>query len=533
MSGLLGWIFSRKKDLIRKLAALADTAAFYLKYWLAMFYLYIGMLMIQRIKQALSGFFAWSITGWMVCLVLYEAHAQSPSFLRAWQRFRQLPELRHAAIGMEVMDATNGKVVFQVQSHLGLAPASCNKVFTAAAALEQLGPGYRYKTLLAYSGSIQQQVLEGNLYLIGSGDPTLGSWRYPATTTESIGTRWLQVLRRAGIRSIRGNVVGVDTIYSTQMIPGGWVWEDIGNYYGAGCAALNWHENQFDIALQPGEHVGDPARLMGMKHAPYATPDGKPLQVVNELLTGEAGSGDQAYVYFDLTRPILFLRGTVPLDASPDFSISASVPDPAAYAAQQFRDTLLQAGIDVQGKALAVHLHDTLPAALTVLDTFYSPPLDSIVYWFLHRSINLYGEALALSLSHQQHHPATIQTGVEMIHQFCIQLGLDATAVNTVDGSGLSPANRVTAHALASLLFRIQHRPWFSDFYEALPVIHNIRMKDGYIAGVRSYAGYLQDRSGKKWIFAFIVNNFTGSSLNVRNAMWDVLDALKQSQGLK
>jgi len=472
----------------------------------------------------------------LICCVIYlffelawmPAYAQSQAFLRTWNRFRQIPELRHASIGMVVMDASSGKIVFQYQPEVGLAPASCNKVFTAATALDRLGPAFRYQTLLAYSGSIRFHTLEGNLYLLGSGDPTLGSWRYPSTTSRSIWKRWIDALREVGIERIQGNIVGVDHVFPTQTIPGGWVWEDVGNYYGAGCAGLNWHENQFDIALQPGKSVGDAARLVGMRNPPDAASGGEHMQIVNELLTGEAGSGDQAYVFFDLTRPVIFLRGTVPLDAAADFSISASVPDPVLYAAQQFRDTLLQAGIAVEGQSLAAHLHDSIPPVdqLMVLDTMYSPPLNKIIYWFLHRSINLYGEALTLTLAKQMHTPASWESGLDAIHQFCQEIGIDATAVNTVDGSGLSPINRVTAHALATLLYQAQHKPWFADF-EALPVIHHIRMKDGYIAGVRSYAGYIDDKTGKKWVFAFIVNNFTGSSIQVRDAMWNVLDAIQ------
>lgn len=463
-------------------------------------------------------------------LALIPTYGQSQAFLQTWNRFRHIPELRHASISMVVMDASSGKIVFQYQPEIGLAPASCNKVFTAATALDRLGPAFRYQTLLAYSGRIRSHVLEGNLYLLGSGDPTLGSWRYPSTTSDSIWKRWIHALRQAGIERIQGDIVGVDHVFPTQAIPGGWVWEDIGNYYGAGCAGLNWHENQFDIALQPGKSVGDAARLAGVRNLPDAASGGQPMQIVNELLTGKAGSGDQAYVFFDLTRPVIFLRGTVPLDAAADFSISASVPDPVLYAAQQFQDTLLQAGIVVNGQSLAAHLHDSIPPIdlLTVLDTVYSPPLNKIVYWFLHRSINLYGEALLLTLSALEQKPASRETGLNMIHQFCNQLGIDETAVNTVDGSGLSPINRVTAHALATLLYQAQHKPWFADFFEALPVIHDIRMKDGYIAGVRSYAGYISDITGKSWVFAFMVNNFTGSSIQVRDAMWKVLDAIKK-----
>ncbi|MCL6524801.1 MAG: D-alanyl-D-alanine carboxypeptidase/D-alanyl-D-alanine-endopeptidase [Thermoflavifilum sp.] len=451
--------------------------------------------------------------------------AQQRPFEQAWKRFLSDSSLRYASIAFEVMDASTGKIWFSHQSNIGLAPASCNKIFTAAAVLQLLGPDFRYATRLGYAGKRSGDTLWGDIYLMGTGDPSTGSWRYSSTTTTVIWSQWIDDLRKAGIQHIMGRVIGVDTMFSTQTIPGGWSWEDIGNYYGAGCAALNWHENQFDVYLQPGKRVNDSARLMHMDR-PW------PLQqVVNELTTGEPGSGDQAYVFYDLTRPIVYLCGTVPVDAEKDFHISASVPHPVRYAAQQFQDSLLQAGFGgLQFPAAEVHIASQLPSDMHIISLHVSPPMDSLVYWFLHRSINLYGEAFTFKMGSLIAKPATTEAGVAMIHRVCAQMGIDTLSVNTVDGSGLSPSNRVTAHALAMMLYRIQHMPWFTAFEQALPVIHGIRMKDGYIAGVRSYAGYIQDRTRRKLIFAFIVNNFTGSSIHVRQAMWQVLDALQETQ---
>src|SRR5882757_6566057 len=91
------------------------------------------------------------------------------------------PQMKHAILSLYVEDIKTGAVVFDRNSQVGLAPASCQKLFTSVAALELLGPDYRYRTSLGYSGKIEKGMLKGDLYLLGSGDPTLGSWRYDST----------------------------------------------------------------------------------------------------------------------------------------------------------------------------------------------------------------------------------------------------------------------------------------------------------------------------------------------------------------
>jgi D-alanyl-D-alanine carboxypeptidase/D-alanyl-D-alanine-endopeptidase (penicillin-binding protein 4) len=157
----------------------------------------------------------------------------------------------------------------------------------------------------------------------------------------------------------------------------------------------------------------------------------------------------------------------------------------------------------------------------------YSPTLDSMNYWFLKKSINLYGEALIKTIAYEKTGSGSTQKGVELVKQFWSRNGIEASALNIIDGSGLSPQNRVTADALVKALQFAASRPWFQSFYVALPEINGMKMKSGYIGGVRSYAGYQVARNGQAFIFAILVNNFDDSSPNLVKKIWDLLDILK------
>ncbi len=104
---------------------------------------------------------------------------------------------------------------------------------------------------------------------------------------------------------------------------------------------------------------------------------------------------------------------------------------------------------------------------------------------------------------------------------------IEPTAMNIIDGSGLSPANRVTPKALVKVMQFATTRPWFKSFYYSLPDINGIKMKSGSIGGVASYTGFIKSKSGVDYTFAIIVNNYNGSGTAIRKKMWAVLDLLK------
>ena len=422
-------------------------------------------------------------------------------------------QMKSAIIGFYVTGEKGGRVVFDKNSKIGFAMASSQKVLTSAAALELLGTDYRYKTTLSYSGKIENGILSGNLYLTGSADPTLGSWRYDSTKEQVILNKWIKALKQAGIKQVNGNVISYTNNFESQTIPGGWIWDDIGNYYGAGVASLNWRENQYDLVLKSGNKEGDPVQIVSTIPALYE------VKLTNELTTGKRGTGDNAYIYLPPYAAAGFIRGTIPPGQNA-FTISGSFPDPALQLTFTLVNEMQKQGIIVNTTDIQ-NSKQTLPAVTDIL-VQPSPDLESINYWFLKKSINLYGEALVKTLGHEKLYDGSTEAGLTIIKNFWKSRGITESAINIIDGSGLSPANRVTPEALVRVMQYAKSRPWFNSFYNALPEINGIKMKSGFISGARSFTGYVGN-----YTFAIVINNYTGSSGEIAQKMYNILNLLK------
>jgi D-alanyl-D-alanine carboxypeptidase/D-alanyl-D-alanine-endopeptidase (penicillin-binding protein 4) len=141
--------------------------------------------------------------------------------------------------------------------------------------------------------------------------------------------------------------------------------------------------------------------------------------------------------------------------------------------------------------------------------------------------VNLFGEAFVKTIAFEKKGFGSTDSGLAVIRNYWSNKGIEKSELKIIDGSGLSPANRVTTHALVTVMQYAKKQNWFSSFYDALPEANNIKMKDGYISGVRSYTGYVKSRSGQEYTFAFIVNNFDSNPGTVREKMWKLLDILK------
>ena len=142
-----------------------------------------------------------------------------------------------------------------------MVPASNVKVITAGTALHALGADYRFKTDLAYSGKIVGGVLQGDLYIVGGGDPTTASKADCATPKEQLFAQWKQILDEAGIRSIEGTIIGDGRGWGGRVPCKDWSGEDLAFYYGAAPGALNFYENAQDFTVTPSDTVGRPVQV--------------------------------------------------------------------------------------------------------------------------------------------------------------------------------------------------------------------------------------------------------------------------------
>jgi len=431
-------------------------------------------------------------------------------------------QAKHAILSLCVLDANSGKTLFAKNEQIGLATASTLKTITAATAFSILGKDFQFQTTLAYTGNITSDgTLKGNLVIIGSGDPTLGSWRYQ-NKENAVLTQWVAAVKAAGIKKIEGSIIGDDRVFGTQTTPEGWVWQDIGNYYGAGTSGLAWRENQFDIHLRPGASTADEAKVIKtVPETPY-------IKLVNELKTGASGTGDRSYAFLPPYSNVAYLRGSWGMGIGKS-GISVATPDPAFDCAYRLQDTLKKLGISTSLDATTSRLlalnNQPISSLSQKISTISSPALSKISYWFLKKSINLYGETLLKTIAVKSGKPATTAKGAEIEINYWAAKGIDKTALNIIDGSGLSPGDRVTTSAMANILFQIQKESWFTDFHKGLPEYNGMKIKSGTINDVSAFAGYHTDTAGNKYVIVININNYSGSGINKK--LFNVLNQLK------
>ncbi len=466
------------------------------------------------------------------------AQTVSQKLQKAFQQFESDSQLRHAISSLYVIDAKTGNVVFERNAQVGLAPASTQKIITSVTAFELLGKDYRYKTTLGYTGKINSGILSGNLYLTGSGDPTLGSWRYASTAPEFYYQEIANAIKNYGIKKIPfikekpEPFLFLDaTRFSSEISQDGWIWQDIGNYYGANAIGLNWRENQYTFRFIPGDE-GEAPRIDTIIPG-YAQSD--PIRLT-DIITGKKGSGDNAYFYLNPREGAVnhyTVRGSIPAGVK-FFDVSASHYDPVSYFQNFLIDNwkkkkdsvFFEIGLmSVESPSYKyMKGHDT---EKLIIYTHYSPSLDSIIYWFNKKSINLYGEALVKTFAYEKTGFGSTDTGVAIVKKFWNQKGLEEDELNIYDGSGLSPLNRVTTHAQVEILKYAKTRDWFPSFYDALPEYNGMKMKSGTISDVKGFCGYHTAKDGKEYIFSFLVNNYSGRASQLVSKMYKVLEVLK------
>lgn len=434
---------------------------------------------------------------------------------KALQALEADSQLKHAITSFCVADAKTGKVLFQKNSQVGMAPASTQKLFTSVAFFELAGASYRYTTEFGYTGAVRSEKPEGSLYCKGEGDPSLGSWRFSETRPERIFSKLADSLKKAGIRTpgLPMQVTGV--AFDPLPVPGGWIMDDVGNYYGAGSWAVNWKENQYDIELSSGPATGDPVTVTRNDALSFTD-----QAFENHLVTAGKGSGDNAYIYLPNDHQPYLLKGTIPAGER-NFVISGAVSNGPAYLISDWYSYCSRNGWDIYSgnKSLAEGEHPVYH--------YRSPTFDSLNYYFLRKSINLYGEAFLKTLGQMKKGVGSTENGIEVVLDFFQAKGFDRSAINILDGSGLSPQNRVTTGEQVKLLMYARSRPWFASFYQALPEYNGMKMKSGSIGGARAFTGYHRSSGGTDYVFSIIVNNFQGSAGQVVKKIYRLLDVLK------
>jgi len=456
--------------------------------------------------------------------------AQSPAVQKIYQftaAFLQDSLLIHGSWSLTAIDTRTGELLVTVNSEKALAPASCLKLVTSAVALSRLGTDFRFETRLEYDGEISPDgMLLGDLYLTGGGDPTLGTGRIDSVLAwPKLLEFWADAVQSAGIGQIGGDLIGDDSWFDDVPVPDGWVWVDLGNYYGAGASGLCFNENMYKLFFKPGNQAGDPARFLRTE------PELPDLKFTNQMQTGAAGSGDNGFIYCAPNQWRAWLRGTVPAGVR-EFAIKGSLPNPAKVSVRLLEQALRARQIPIDGDARVFSEQPEMirDSNRKLLARTQSPVLRDMVYWLNKRSINLYAEQFLKQLGRQFKNSGSFAAGSEVVTEFFKARQIPTGGLNLADGSGLSPFNQITTFQLAQILAKMTNESCFRDFYQSLPIAgdpddpgslnrwclntpaaKNARIKTGLIEQVRSHAGYVYDRRGHLIAFAMIANRFAGT----------------------
>ncbi|SIT95601.1 D-alanyl-D-alanine carboxypeptidase / D-alanyl-D-alanine-endopeptidase (penicillin-binding protein 4) [Epilithonimonas bovis DSM 19482] len=444
---------------------------------------------------------------------LYSSQSVSDKIDKSVKDMMSLPNALAANLSFYITDE-NRNLIYDYNGSKGLSTASTQKIFTAAAALETLGKNYQFTTTASYSGKLSNGNLDGDFYITSNGDPTLGSWRYENYKPENFKQKLLEAIKKAGIKKINGSLIIDDSYFDFQSTPGGWPWNDLGNYYGAGTFGVNWKENQFDISITGSQ----------FKSFSY---DLDKVNWINELKTG--GISDQSLIYTAPHSHTALINGTLP--SSKTLTVSGATPNPPIQLGLEIENLLQDNNIPISGKVTTFYNEKLAGKSAgkapdnSFIFEYKSPTLDKIIYWFLRKSINLYGETLVKTMAKEKLNNATFETGVAFLKGFWKSKGINPIMINFADGSGLSPQNYVSAKAQVQALLYAKKQSWFDPFYDGFPTQNGIKMKSGTIKDSKSFAGYHTASDGKKYVFSIILNNYQGG--NISNELFKILENLK------
>lgn len=406
----------------------------------------------------------------------------------------------------------------------GLVPASTMKAITTATANEILGSDYQFTTELQTAGILSEDgTLKGNIVIRGGGDPTLGESQISNTFA-----KWQAAMASEGIKKVEGAIVGDASIFGTKLLPDSWQWNDIGNYYGAGACGLTFHQNLFYCSFRTST-VGGKASFIG------TDPRLPGIEFINEMRVGSAGSGDQGYIYGVPYGNVFYLRGTVPA-GSRSFTIKGSLPDPAFFCARAFTKHLNQGGIPVSGEPTTVRLMTVAGESLAARKVIFeqnSDSLDSLLVLTNYKSNNLRAECIHRAIGLKVKNKGTTLAASSAVKSHWSAKGIDMTGFYMADGCGLSRSNTVTARQMALIHYHANKADNFGAYYASLPVAGQsgtlrsigrgsaadgrVRAKSGTLDRIKTYAGYVNARSGKRYAFAVFFNNYTGSSSDVKS----------------
>ncbi len=435
------------------------------------------------------------------------------------------PRYEGSQVALVVRDAKTGEVLYDRNGDQRMLPASNTKLFTSTAAMDVLGPSYRFHTDLLATAPIRGGTLRGDLYLKGYGDPTALESDYVGLAKE---------LSSAGVRRVHGDLIADDMYFDQVRLGDSWAWDDESAYYAAQISALTLAPNtDYDsgtaiVERGPGAATGAAVKLKLVPANGY-------LKIINTAKTGPAGSANTLRIEREHGGNTVRVSGSLPLDAAVG-QTWVTVWEPELYAADVFRRALEAEGIKVDGKIKT----NATPAEARKLAEDRSMPVGELMTPFLKLSNNMHAETLVKAMGAVAEADGSWPTGLGIVADYAKGIGVDTGQLRISDGSGLSRKVNLTADSITDLLIGTRQEPWWQQWYNALPVAgnperlvggtlrtrmldtpaaDNLRGKTGSLTGVTALSGYVTTTDDRLLVFSMISNNYLVSPRPIEDAV--------------
>ena len=440
--------------------------------------------------------------------------------------------LTNAQIGIAVYDITADSSIYCRDCDKLFTPASNMKLFTSAAALELLGPSYRFKTRFLNTGKIDKKGrIKGDLIIIGGGDPLI-SGRFRDNMTEVL-EFWADSLKKKGIKEIKGDIVVDNSFFSGSEFGGGWSLDDLSYWYACPISALSFNDNCVDLKFLPGEEVGDKAIIELSPQTDY-------IKITNNAVTVPADSEFTVdYFRIPFTNDVAFFGG-IPVDDTLGEVDNVSVHRPDIYCAYIFSDILKKNGIKFKGDIMKISRlkekdkSNFAKEMTNSLFTWYSDSMGVVISVINKNSQNFFAEQTLKTIGAELGGEGSFKAGLKIVSAFFDSLGIGDHDISIGDGSGLSHYNIVKPAAIIELFKQMRNSPNFETYFESLAIpgvdrsvrkrLEGVefreyaRTKTGSIANTRAFSGYIDGpRTGRLIAFSLMINNYSCNASYIDN----------------
>jgi D-alanyl-D-alanine carboxypeptidase/D-alanyl-D-alanine-endopeptidase (penicillin-binding protein 4) len=432
----------------------------------------------------------------------------------------------HEAFWSVTVRDQDGYILERHHSKKVIIPASNQKLVTTAALLDHFGSDHQFETVIYGNGTLTNGVWNGDLIIIGSGDPSISGDLYD-DDRYYVFDRFREQLAQEGIMQVSGNLIADASLFDQQVYPKGWDWYDFSFYYGVQISPLSFNNNAVDLEVFADGNIGDTPRITWFPDSTeYVT-------FINEQVITHPNTEYDEYYRRELGGNTITLGSTLPKGYYEDESLS--VDDPARYFLFSFKNYLAENGIVVNGD-LSVTYEPSDIANSQQLAIHRSKPLSELIEWTNKESDNFYTEMMTKTLSAQKSgDKGSFEDGIKHIREFLFEMGLDTLHIQMNDASGMAGGNFNTTENLSKLLVEMRSHPEFDAYYNSMsiagidgtlahrmkgtPLYNNFKGKSGFVTGVRTLSGYMKTRSGKQIIVSIATNNYISEKVRPIDAV--------------